>query len=173
MITTSTFKTPFGALLLGSYQNKLCLADWRYRRMRSAIDKRIQKQLGVDYQEGTSDVIEKTKAQLEEYFDGKRTLFDVPLLLIGTDFQKSVWEILLKTPFGKTITYSQIAKSLNKETAIRAVGAANGANCLSIIVPCHRVVGSDGSLVGYAGGKRAKKKLLELENTHTQIELSL
>lgn len=169
MITTTNFKTPFGEMLLGSFENKLCLADWRYRRMRPAIDRRIQKQMGVEFRSGESEVIQQTKAQLLEYFEGKRNNFDVPLMLIGTDFQKSVWEFLLKTPFGETTTYRQIAKSLGKETAIRAVGTANGANCISIIVPCHRVLGSDGDLVGYAGGKRTKKKLLELEN----IELAL
>jgi methylated-DNA-[protein]-cysteine S-methyltransferase len=103
--------------------------------------------------------------QLDEYFTGKRKTFDFPLDLKGTDFQKKVWNELITIPFGKTITYKELSLRLGNLKAIRAVGAANGANPVSIIVPCHRVIGSDGSLTGYAGGLWRKKWLLEHESS--------
>jgi methylated-DNA-[protein]-cysteine S-methyltransferase len=101
--------------------------------------------------------------QIDEYFNGKRKIFDLPLDLQGTDFQKRVWSELLKIPFGKTISYKELSIRLGNIKAIRAVAAANGANPVSIIVPCHRVIGSDGSMTGYAGGLWRKKWLLEFE----------
>ncbi|HFS66865.1 MAG TPA: methylated-DNA--[protein]-cysteine S-methyltransferase [Flavobacteriia bacterium] len=166
------FKTPFGELVLGSYKEQLCLADWRYRKMRNTIDKRIQKGLQADFIEKSSDSIENTKRQLIEYFKGERTEFTIPLLFVGTEFQKKVWQALKEIPFGKTVSYLELSKKLHNEKAIRAVASANGANAISIIVPCHRIIGSDGSLVGYAGGLKAKKKLLELEGVLKQ-QLSL
>ncbi len=167
------FKTPFGELILGSFQEKLCLADWRYRKMRSAIDNRIKKGLDADFIEETSDIIEKTKTQLTEYFKATRNSFDIDLLFVGTDFQKSVWNALIKIPFGKTNSYLQLSKNLHNVKAIRAVASANGANAISILVPCHRIIGSDGKLVGYAGGLSAKKKLLKLEGALVENQLSL
>jgi len=101
--------------------------------------------------------------QLDEYFSGKRHDFDLPLDLQGTPFQKRVWEELLKIPYGTTISYKELAIRLGDVKAIRAVGTANGANHINIIVPCHRVIGSDGKLVGYGGGLWRKKWLLEHE----------
>ena len=100
---------------------------------------------------------------MNEYFAGARREFDLPLLLVGTDFQKTVWKGLQSIPYGKTVSYSQLAKTIGKPLAVRAVAAANGANAISIILPCHRVIGSDNSLTGYGGGLPAKQKLLELE----------
>ncbi len=167
------FKTPFGELILGAYQNKLCLADWRYRKMRTTIDNRIKKGLKAEFTEETCAVIEKTKIQLTEYFDKKRSHFDIDLLCIGTNFQKTVWNALLQIPFGKTNSYLELSKKLNNVKAIRAVASANGANAISILVPCHRIIGSDGKLVGYAGGLPAKKKLLQLEGALVENQLSL
>ena len=107
---------------------------------------------------------EKIKIQLKEYFNFTRKVFDIPLLLIGTDFQKKVWQGLIDTPFGTTCSYLELAKRIGNEKAVRAVATANGANAISIIVPCHRIIGSKGDLVGYAGGLPAKKKLLEIES---------
>ena len=157
------FVTPYGELLLGSFGDALVLADWRYRRMRATVDTRIQRGLGATYSEGTSPVIEATKEQLNAYFRGERTTFDVPLRLVGTDFQRRVWEALIAIPYGATETYASLTAKVAEPTAIRAVAAANGANALSILVPCHRIVGSDGELVGYAGGLSAKRRLLQLE----------
>jgi len=151
-------------MILGSYDNKLCMADWRYRKMRSSIDRRLQKGLNATFVEEESMVLKLAREELEVYFQGKRKTFDLPLLLVGTEFQKSVWHGLMQIPFGVTATYLDLAKSINNEKAVRAVASAVGANALSIFIPCHRIIGSDGSLTGYAGGLEAKKKLLEIEN---------
>jgi methylated-DNA-[protein]-cysteine S-methyltransferase len=107
--------------------------------------------------------------QLEEYFDGKRTSFELPLAPLGTDFQRRVWKALAAIPYGATTTYAAIACSIGKPKAVRAVGAANGKNPLSIVVPCHRVIGKDGTLTGYAGGLPNKRRLLELEGACTTV----
>jgi methylated-DNA-[protein]-cysteine S-methyltransferase len=173
-ISIQYFKTPLGELILGSFQDKLCLCDWRYRKMRDEIDNRIQKGLGLKYFEEESSVIQAAKEQLNEYLNGQRKEFSILLLLVGSDFQKSVWNELLKVPFGKTETYLGLSKKLGNEKAIRAVASANGANAISIFVPCHRIIGSDGKLIGYAGGIGAKKKLLRLEGSaHDGGQLSL
>jgi len=167
------FKTPYGELILGSFQEQLCLADWRYRKMRTSVDRRIKAGLDADYVEEDSEVINETMNQLNQYFKGERTGFEIPLLFIGSEFQKSVWNALLQIPFGKTETYLGLSKKLGNEKAIRAVATANGANAISIIVPCHRIIGSDGSLVGYAGGLNVKKRLLNLENALDTNQMSL
>jgi methylated-DNA-[protein]-cysteine S-methyltransferase len=141
--------------------------------MRSAIDVRIAQKLKSEYVEGTSSLIEKTKLELSEYFDGERTEFSISILPVGSDFQQTVWRELTHIPFGKTTTYLDLSLKLGNVKAIRAVAAANGANALSIMIPCHRVIGSDGGLVGYAGGVLAKQKLLELEGAKTQLSLPL
>jgi len=123
------------------------------------------------YVESGSPLIEKTIAQLSQYFNGERKEFDLPLLLVGSDFQKRVWNSLIEIPFGKTLSYAGLSGKLGDEKAIRAVAGANGDNAISIIVPCHRILGSDGSLTGYAGGLRTKQKLLQLENASLQQEL--
>lgn len=172
-IVISYFKTPVGELILGSFQDKLCLADWRYRKMRESIDSRIKKGLQTDFEEGRGEVIEEAINQLNQYFNKERTEFDISLLFVGTDFQKQVWDSLIKIPFGETNSYLELSKTLGNEKAIRAVATANGANAISILVPCHRIIGSDGSLTGYAGGLPAKKKLLELEGAMDNGQLEL
>jgi methylated-DNA-[protein]-cysteine S-methyltransferase len=172
-ILIEIYQSPVGDLLLGSFNNQLCLCDWRYRQQRTTIDKRIQNGLNAVYETGESSITKETKLQLDDYFNLRRTNFELPLIWIGTDFQKSVWKVLISIPFGKTETYLGLSKTLGNEKAIRAVAAANGANAISIIVPCHRIIGSRGELVGYAGGLRAKKKLLELEKASKEQQLSL
>lgn len=108
--------------------------------------------------------------QLEEYFSGKRKEFTVPFAMEGTDFQKRVWNELLRIPYGETITYLELAKRMGDEKCIRAAASANGRNKLSIIIPCHRVIGANGSLTGYAGGIENKRKLLELERENSTKE---
>lgn len=108
-------------------------------------------------------VLKKTVEEMSEYLVGKRKTFTIKLDLQGTTFQKSVWEALLEIPYGKTCTYTDIAKKIKNIKAVRAVGAANGKNPISIIIPCHRVIGSNGTLTGYAGGLKVKEKLLTLE----------
>ncbi|WP_026950464.1 methylated-DNA--[protein]-cysteine S-methyltransferase [Algoriphagus mannitolivorans] len=162
-ILVQSYKSPWGELVLGAFQDQLCLCDWKFRKMRQAVDARLEKGLQAEMEEGTHRILEQTIQQLEEYFDGKRKEFTLPLLTVGSDFQKSVWEALQRIPFGETRSYLQLSEDLGNPDAIRAVASANGANAISILIPCHRIIGSDGSLVGYAGGLDAKKKLLKLE----------
>lgn len=170
-IITAYYKSPVGELLLGDFEGKLCLADWRYRNMRTSIDDRIQKGLSASYVEGATEVIECAKNQLKAYFEGKTQAFDIPLLFVGSDFQKQVWKALMEIPFGVTKSYMDLSKQLGNEKAIRAVASAHGANAISIIVPCHRIIGSNGELTGYAGGLPAKKKLLQLEGSYRKQEM--
>lgn len=107
--------------------------------------------------------LKRAVAQIEEYLSGERSSFDLPLALEGTEFQKLVWNELQKIPYGETISYRELARRIKNEKAIRAVGTANGRNPVSLIVPCHRVIASDGTLGGYAGGLPIKTMLLELE----------
>ncbi len=168
LIHTQTYKSPVGELLVGSFNNQLVLCDWKYRKMRDTIDARIQTSLQASYHAESSLLIETTIHQLEEYFKKKRSEFDLPVHFVGTAFQKSVWRELQKVAFGTTESYLGLSKKLNNAKAIRAVASANGANAISIIVPCHRIIGSKGELTGYAGGLTSKKKLLELEGVGSQ-----
>ncbi|MFM2484198.1 methylated-DNA--[protein]-cysteine S-methyltransferase [Celerinatantimonas yamalensis] len=108
--------------------------------------------------------------QLNEYLAGKRTRFTLPVVMTGTPFQRSVWQALMTIPFGETRTYQQLANAIGHPRAVRAVGAANGRNPISIIVPCHRVIGSNGKLTGYAGGVERKAALLQLEGVRSMLE---
>ena len=117
-----------------------------------------------------AEVIDLTKRQLEEYFDGERFDFDIPLHLPGTAFQQRVWEGLRGIPYGETISYGELAQRLGQPNASRAVGLANGKNPVSIIVPCHRVIGASGRLTGYGGGLDRKQLLLDLERKHADGE---
>ncbi len=162
-IQIQRYHSPCGDLMLGSFEGKLCLCDWAVEKHRDVVDVRLRKILQADYEEKTSDIIRETGKQLDEYFDGKRTVFDIPLLFAGTDFQKKVWHKLLEIPYGTTLSYRELATRLDMPKAVRAVANANGANAISILVPCHRVIGSDHSLTGYGGGLDAKKALLTLE----------
>lgn len=158
-------KTPVGELILGDFRGSLCLCDWRDRRAREAVDRRLSQGLKADFEEGPSPLFSRVEEQLGEYFSGERRAFELPLRLVGTPFQQEVWSALGRIPFGQTATYSELARDLGRERAVRAVAAANGANGLSIVVPCHRVIGRDGTLTGYAGGLDAKRRLLELEGS--------
>lgn len=163
VIITREYEAPCGGLLLGAYGDELCLCDWQVERHRGLIDRRLVKVLKADMQEGSSVVIERAVTQLDEYFAGERREFDVPLMFVGTEFQKRVWRELLNVPYGATVSYGEMARRIGMPTAVRAVANANGANSISIFAPCHRVIGSDNSLTGYGGGIEAKRWLLELE----------
>ena len=162
-INIQYFKTLYGEMILGSFQGELCLCDWRYRKMRAQVDTRIKSHLDANYVLATDSVITQASQELNQYFAGQRQQFEVPLLLLGTEFQQRVWQQLQKVAYAQTSSYLNLANAMGEVKAIRAVAAANGANALSIIVPCHRIVGSDGKLVGYAGGVEVKQKLLALE----------
>lgn len=117
----------------------------------------------------TTELLSMATIQLDEYFQGKRTTFSLPFKLIGTPFQLAVWKELQNIPYGQTTSYKEIAQKINKPKACRAVGMANNKNPLPIIIPCHRVIGSNGKLIGYAGGLNLKNYLLELEKSHTNF----
>lgn len=168
-INIQYYKTRIGDIILGSFDGRLCLLDYRYRRMRATVDNRIKKGLAADFVEKNDDVLSKARVQLDEYLNGDRISFDIPVLMVGTDFQKRVWEALMKIPYGKTASYLYIAKFINKEKAVRAVAGANGANSISLIIPCHRIIGSKGELVGYGGGVPVKKRLLKLEQNNSGL----
>lgn len=162
-IYTQIYSSPFGDLILGEYENQLCICDWLYRKQRSTIDLRIQKGLNTTFEEKETPFLIKVQQQLSSFFNKEIDQLDVPLLTIGTTFQKTVWDALLTIPYGSTVSYLKLSRTLGNEKAIRAVATANGANALSIFIPCHRIIGSNGDLVGYAGGLQAKKELLRLE----------
>lgn len=117
----------------------------------------------------TTELLSMATIQLDEYFQGKRTTFSLPFKLTGTPFQLAVWKELQNIPYGQTTSYKEIAQKINKPKAYRAVGMANNKNPLPIIIPCHRVIGSNGKLIGYAGGLKLKNYLLELEQSHTNF----
>lgn len=117
----------------------------------------------------TTELLSMATIQLDEYFQGKRTTFSLPFKLTGTPFQLAVWKELQNIPYGQTTSYKEIAQKINKPKAYRAVGMANNKNSLPIIIPCHRVIGSNGKLIGYAGGLKLKNYLLELEKSHTNF----
>ena len=117
----------------------------------------------------TTELLSMATIQLDEYFQGKRTVFSLPFKLTGTPFQLAVWKELQNIPYGQTTSYKEIAQKINKPKAYRAVGMANNKNPLPIIIPCHRVIGSNGKLIGYAGGLKLKNYLLELEQSHTNF----
>jgi methylated-DNA-[protein]-cysteine S-methyltransferase len=134
--------------------------------MRKTVDEKIKKGLNAEFVERDDEILEKTRKQLDEYLNGNRKEFDIPLLMVGTDFQRRVWKALMKVPYSVTSTYGQIAEAIGSPKAVQAVGNASSANRISIIVPCHRIIGSDGELVGYGGGLSVKKRLLKLEQSN-------
>ena len=156
-------KTKIGELILGSFNEKLCLLDFRYRKMRLTVDNRIKTNLKADFLEQDDETLTEAKKQIDEYLSGNRKVFDILLLPIGTNFQKSVWNALMTIPYGSTSTYSQLAEDIDNPKAVRAVASANGANAIALAIPCHRIIESNGNLGGYGGGLTVKKHLLELE----------
>lgn len=170
-ITVKQYVSPIGCILLGSVQDSLVLCDWQTDTHSQKIKKRLEQILSATYREGTSGVIEAAQSQLEEYFSGKRQNFDLHLALVGTDFQKTVWKALLSIPYGETVSYAALARIIGKPKAVRAVANANNANALSVVIPCHRVIGSNRTLTGYGGGLDIKLKLLELETKHSLYNL--
>ena len=155
--------TPIGEMIIGSYDGQLCLLDYHHRKMRHTVDHRLKRLLNADFAESSDPLISRAIAQLEEYLAGQRKTFDLPLLPMGTVFQRQVWQALMAIDYGSTASYQQVADAIGQPKAVRAVANANGANALSIVVPCHRIIGSNGTLTGYGGGLTAKEHLLTLE----------
>lgn len=164
IIHTEIFHSPCGDLILGSIGEQLCLCDWTDSRLRDLNDRRLKRAFRAEMEAAPSPITQQAAKELYEYFAGLRKTFDMPLLLVGTSFQKSVWRALLAIHYGNTATYSRIAEEAANIRAARAVGRAVGANPIAIFVPCHRVIAADGALTGFAGGLEAKRFLLALEN---------
>ncbi len=163
VILISRLTTPIGPMFICSTEKGICLLEFTNRKMLETQFKNLQKRLNTKIIAGENKFIVQAKKEIKEYFEGKRKIFNVKLDYPGTEFQKSVWEALLKIPYGKTISYQAQAKSIGNEKAVRAVANANGNNRISIIIPCHRVIGSNGKLTGYGGGIERKKWLLDFE----------
>jgi AraC family transcriptional regulator of adaptative response/methylated-DNA-[protein]-cysteine methyltransferase len=166
-LITTTIQTPLGTMRAAATDEGLCIFDFAHRRMIDTIVKRVQAALGMEIEQGDHPHFELLQKQLKEYFTGIRQQFELPLLLLGTPFQLRVWQGLQQIPYAETRSYKAQSIFLGDEKAIRAVARANGENGLAIIVPCHRVIGENGSLTGYAGGLRAKQWLLEHELKHS------
>lgn len=163
-IRVHRYRSPVGNLVLGSLDDRLCLCDWDIPSRRTVVDGRLERVLRTGFVEELSDVVREACRQLDGYFGGKLKEFDIPLLFAGTEFQTAVWDRLRSIPYGLTMSYGELAATLGRPEAVRAVAAAVGANAISLFVPCHRIVGSDRSLTGYAGGLAAKRMLLEMES---------
>ncbi len=155
--------TPLGPLVAGASETALCLLEFADRDLLETQVDRLRKHLDCVVTPGSNRHIERVERQLEEYFAGERAEFDVPLAAPGTEFQQQVWQALRRIPYGETRSYEQIARAIGKPKATRAVGLANGANRIPIVIPCHRVVRADSSLGGYGGELWRKRYLLELE----------
>lgn len=151
--------SPVGVLTLVARDEHLAAVLWENER-----ENRVR--LGALQRDDEHSLLQETARQLREYFAGSRQRFDLPLDFTGTDFQREVWSALLTIPFGETRSYGEIARQIGKPQAVRAVGAANGRNPISIVAPCHRVIGASGRLTGFAGGLPAKQLLLKLEGGH-------
>lgn len=155
MMLYKRIQSPVGPLLLAADEGGLRLIEFvEPRHPMARVDA---------WRQGDSDILTQAHVQLDEYFAGTRRAFDLPLAPVGTEFQRTVWSALAQIPYGATISYAQLADSIGRPTATRAVGAANGRNPLPIVLPCHRVIGADGSLTGFGGGLPTKQFLLQLE----------
>ena len=165
IITTTTIDTPLGPMHAGAIDRGICLLDFADREILAIQVARLQKTFNAELQHGENNHLQTLKTQLEEYFAKQRERFEVPLVLSGTEFQNKAWKELQNIPYGETRTYKQQAEKVGNAKAVRAVATANGNNRMAIIVPCHRVVASNGDLAGYAGGLWRKKYLLELERS--------
>lgn len=161
MWTMLTMRSPLGNLRLYAALNELVAVDLPGHPTSPASQ--AASQASAQAVEGRSDVLVRTAAQLAEYFAGERQAFDLPLGPLGTSFQQRVWRALTRIPYGETRSYGELARSIGRPAASRAVGAANGRNPIPIIVPCHRVIGANGDLTGYGGGLPIKRWLLDHE----------
>jgi len=164
------YDSPCGEIVLASMGNELCLCDWNEMPCAERNKHRLVKYINAEFKVETSYVLEQIKKQLDEYFAGTRKTFDIPLHPVGTEFQQQVWNALLEIPYGETRSYKDIALSIANLKGIRAVAQAIGANGISILIPCHRVIGSNHSLTGFAGGIEAKRILLQIERGNNNIK---
>lgn len=163
IIHLKTVTTPLGDMFACAVDEGICLLEFTDRKNMEKQFKSLSKSLSAEIAEKDHPHFTQLENELKEYFEEKRNAFEVPLFITGTEFQAKVWQLLREIPMGETRTYKQQSEFLGNPKAIRAVGTANGINKIAILIPCHRVIGSNGELVGYAGGIWRKQKLLELE----------
>jgi len=175
MIKTTKIVTPLGEMTAAATEDGICLLEFSDDKIVTDELTELKELLGADMKEGRSRHLRHLKKQLKGYFTGKRKTFDLPLVTPGTEFQKAVWNELLKIPYGETVSYHQQAEAISNPGAVRAVGSANGSNRIAIIIPCHRVIGADRKLVGYGGGLERKQWLLDHERKFSgkPVDISL
>jgi AraC family transcriptional regulator of adaptative response/methylated-DNA-[protein]-cysteine methyltransferase len=163
IVTVTRITTPLGPMVAGAVDDTLCLLEFADRRMIETQITRLQKRLECVFVPGADALFDALTSELNAYFGGGLTEFSIPLLTPGTEFQRRVWGRLCAIPCGATRSYGEVAAEIGRPTAVRAVARANGDNRIAILIPCHRVVGSDGKLTGYGGGLWRKQRLLEIE----------
>lgn len=163
------YGSPCGKLVLGAVGDALLLCDWYGKPCAERNKQRLERLLNAKFVIKSSPVLEQAKAELDGYFSGACKTFDILLHLVGTDFQKQVWHVLLEIPYGETRSYKDIALMINHPKGVRAVAQAIGANGISIFIPCHRVIGANRSLTGFAGGIEAKRWLLNKEQEKISV----
>jgi len=159
--------TPLGTLIAGATNKELCLLEFQIKERHEKQILKLAESLNSFPVIGINSILELTVHQLDEYFQGKRKKFEIPLVIKGSPFQENVWRELLRVPYGKTITYKELSERLGSPKAVRAVANANGENRIAILIPCHRIIGSNGKLVGYGGGIEKKRYLLNLERENS------
>lgn len=167
-ISQTYIETPLGEMIACATDKGICLLEFNDRKKLDGQFEKLAKDLNANIVEQENKHFALLKKELEAYFNHDLKIFTVPLYLVGTEFQKKVWQALLTIPYGKTVSYLQQSESMGNPLSIRAVANANGMNKIAIIVPCHRVIGSNGKLTGYAGGLERKQFLLNLEKGITE-----
>lgn len=175
MIKTIRIETPIGEMIAGATDEGICLLEFSDRRMLPTEYKDLKRLLKTTLEEGENKHLKTLRKQLKEYFSGQRKEFTIPLVTPGSEFQQAVWKELQNIPFGSTRSYNEQSIALNKPDSVRAVANANGMNRISLVIPCHRVIGSDGHLTGYGGGLKRKKWLLDHEKKYSgkAVDLTL
>ena len=173
MLYLHAFPSPLGNILAAASERGLCLLEFAGSRRIDGELRDLQRLLGCQTKQGGNEHTRLVQIQLGEYFQGTRREFSVPLHAPGSPFQRRVWNALQTIPYGETTHYQALAEQLGNPAAVRAVAAANGANRLSIIIPCHRVIGKDGSLTSYGGGLQRKQWLLDHEQGRHQVQPDL
>jgi O-6-methylguanine DNA methyltransferase len=164
-ISTTNFKTRMGEMIIGIYEDSCVLLDFLHRRSLQKLLETKANILQAEYVEESHPLAEEIIKQVNDYLEGTREDFDFPLQLVGTDYQKKVWTALQQIEYGQTLSYGELAEQIH--SSARAVGNANGQNTIALAIPCHRVIGADGSLVGYGGGLRTKERLLKMEGKNS------
>ena len=170
-VTTTPLATPLGPMLAGATHDGICLLDFADRPLLPTQLQRVAARFGNQPSPGNHPLLDHLATQLAEYFAGSRHSFDLPVALTGTPFQERIWRQLLRIPYGRTISYDELARRAGSPGGSRAAGRANGDNRIAIVVPCHRVIRANGNIGGYGGGTSRKLRLLELEGGLAQTRL--